>query len=75
MLAICHRWTFRLSPSQYSQPERDLPETFGPYTTCYNRFVRWARAGIWDQIMDALGPHQQLAEQRLHQCQVGGLSC
>jgi transposase len=24
-------------------PWRDLPETFGPYTTCYNRFVRWGR--------------------------------
>ena len=24
----------------------DLPETFGPYTTCYNRFVRWRRAGV-----------------------------
>ena len=34
-------------------PWRDLPGTFGPYTTCYNRFVRWGRAGIWDQIMDA----------------------
>jgi len=22
-------------------PWRDLPENFGPYTTCYNRFVRW----------------------------------
>jgi transposase len=27
-------------------PWRDLPETFGPYTTCYNRFVRWRRAGV-----------------------------
>src|SRR5664280_44490 len=35
-------------------PWRDLPESFGPYTTCYNRFVRWRRAGVWDQIMDAL---------------------
>jgi hypothetical protein len=26
-------------------PWRDLPEAFGPYTTCYNRFVRWRRAG------------------------------
>jgi transposase len=25
-------------------PWRDLPEMFGPYTTCYNRFVRWRRA-------------------------------
>jgi len=35
-------------------PWRDLPETYGPRTTCYNRFVRWRRAGVWDQIMDAL---------------------
>ena len=25
---------------------RDLPEAFGPYTTCYNRFVRWRRSGV-----------------------------
>ena len=25
-------------------PWRDLPETYGPRTTCYNRFVRWRRA-------------------------------
>src|ERR1700744_6439813 len=37
-------------------PWRDLPETYSPRTTCYNRFVRWRRAGGWDQIMvDALG--------------------
>jgi transposase len=35
-------------------PWRDLPSTFGPYTTCYNRFVRWRRAGVWNRIMDAL---------------------
>jgi transposase len=29
-------------------PWRDLPETYGPRTTCYNRFVRWRRAGVWD---------------------------
>ena len=27
-------------------PWRDLPENFGPYTTCYNRSVRWRRAGV-----------------------------
>ncbi len=26
-------------------PWRDFPEAFGPYTTCYNRFVRWRRSG------------------------------
>jgi len=35
-------------------PWRDLPVSYGPHTTCYNRFVRWRRAGVWDQIMDAL---------------------
>ena len=35
-------------------PWRDLPDNFGPYTTCYNRFVRWRRAGVWGRIMDAL---------------------
>src|SRR5438874_9261329 len=35
-------------------PWRDLPDTFGPYTTCYNRFVRWRRAGVWSRIIDAL---------------------
>jgi len=24
------------------------------YTTCYNRFVRWRRAGVWSRIIDAL---------------------
>jgi transposase len=35
-------------------PWRDLPEAYGPRTTCCNRFVRWRPAGIWDRIMDAL---------------------
>ena len=25
----------------------DLPERYGPYTTVYNRFNRWAKKGIW----------------------------
>ena len=35
-------------------PWRDLPDNYGPYTTCYNRFVRWRRAGVWDRIMNSL---------------------
>jgi transposase len=46
-------------------PWRDLPETFGPYTTCYNRFVRWGRAGVWDQIMDALAAMHDAAVQMI----------
>src|ERR1700730_5492385 len=37
-------------------PWRDLPDNFGPYTTCYNRFVRWRGAGVWAKIMNALSP-------------------
>jgi transposase len=25
---------------------RDLPERYAPYTTAYNRFNRWSKAGI-----------------------------
>jgi len=35
-------------------PWRDLPERYGPYTTVYNRFIRWRKAGIWDRMMDAI---------------------
>ncbi len=35
-------------------PWRDLPERYGPYTTVYNRFNRWRKAGIWDRFMDAI---------------------
>ncbi len=35
-------------------PWRDLPARYGPYTTVYNRFNRWRKAGIWDRLMDAI---------------------
>ena len=35
-------------------PWRDLPERYGPRTTCYNRFNRWCKAGVWDRLMDAI---------------------
>ena len=35
-------------------PWRALPREFGPPTTCYNRFVRWRKAGVWDRIMTAV---------------------
>jgi transposase len=35
-------------------PWRDLPERYGPYTTAYNRFNRWRKAGIWDRLMAAV---------------------
>ena len=35
-------------------PWRDLPERYGSYTTAYNRFNRWRKAGIWDRLMDGI---------------------
>jgi transposase len=46
-------------------PWRDLPDNFGPYTTCYNRFVRWRRAGVWGAIMNALAATHDAAVQMI----------
>src|SRR4030088_2005579 len=46
-------------------PWRDLPEGYGPPTTCYNRFVRWRRAGVWDRIMEALAAAHDAAVQMI----------
>jgi len=46
-------------------PWRDLPDMFGPYTTCYNRFVRWRRAGVWGRIIDALAAAHDAAVQMI----------
>jgi transposase len=35
-------------------PWRDLPERYGPYTTVYNRYNRWAKAGVWLRMFEAL---------------------
>jgi transposase len=33
---------------------RDCPVDYGPYTTIYNRFNRWSKQGIWEDIFYAL---------------------
>jgi transposase len=35
-------------------PWRDLPERYGPYTTVYNRYNRWAKAGVWLRMFETL---------------------
>ena len=32
----------------------DCPPEYGPHTTIYNRFVRWARRGIWENLFRKL---------------------
>jgi transposase len=46
-------------------PWRDLPKAFGPYTTCYNRFVRWRRAGVWSRTIGALAATRDKAVQMI----------
>jgi transposase len=46
-------------------PWRDLPDVYGPRTTCYNRFVRWRRAGVWANILSALAAAHDAAVQMI----------
>jgi transposase len=40
-------WRFRTG-----SPWAEIPERYGPPTTCYNRFVRWRKAGVWDRLLE-----------------------
>lgn len=42
-------WRFRTGA-----PWADIPERYGPSTTCYNRFVRWRKGGVWDGLLDEI---------------------
>ncbi|NIA72550.1 IS5 family transposase [Pelagibius litoralis] len=33
---------------------RDCPRDYGPYTTIYNRFNRWSKQGVWEDVFYAL---------------------
>lgn len=33
---------------------RDCPVDYGPYTTIYNRFNRWSKQGVWEDVFYAL---------------------
>ncbi|XHO95527.1 IS5 family transposase [Azospirillum sp. A26] len=35
-------------------PWRDLPETFGHWSSVFQRFRRWAKAGVFDEVFAAL---------------------
>jgi transposase len=32
------------------------PERYGLYTICYNRFMRWRKAGLWDRLVESVSP-------------------
>jgi transposase len=33
---------------------RDCPAEYGPYTTIYNRFNRWSKQGVWEDVFYVL---------------------
>ena len=35
-------------------PWRDLPERFGDWNSVFQRFNRWAKKGVWQQVFDVL---------------------
>lgn len=32
-------------------PWRNVPSRYGPWQTCYDRFVRWRRDGTWERLL------------------------
>jgi transposase len=57
----------------------DCPSEYGPYTTVYNRFNRWSKAGIWQTILAGLVEFDAADVQcidsttaKAHRCAAGG---
>ena len=40
----------------------ECPAEYGPHTRIYNRFVRWARRGIWENLFRELADKGDMAE-------------
>ena len=36
---------------------RDLPGTFGPWSSVYTRFRRWSHSGLWERLLAELSRH------------------
>ena len=43
----------------------DCPEAYGPHTTIYNRFARWARRGIWERLFRELSGQGRATEMQM----------
>ena len=41
----------------------DAPKDYGPHKTLYNRFIRWSRMGVFDQIFASLAGERDAPEQ------------
>jgi transposase len=43
----------------------DCPPEYGPPTTIYNRFVRWAKRGVWENLFNTLADRGRSAETQM----------
>ena len=43
----------------------DCPPEYGPPTTIYNRFVRWARRGIWENLFRELAGNGRFTDTQM----------
>ena len=43
----------------------DCPSEFGPPTTIYNRFVRWAQRGVWERLFRELAARGRSTETQM----------
>jgi transposase len=43
----------------------DCPPEYGPPTTIYNRFVRWAERGVWERLFRELAARGRSAETQM----------
>src|ERR1700760_2308078 len=55
-------------------PWADIPERYGPPTTCANRFRRWAKIGVWDRIFAAVSKAYDGDLQMIDASSIGGAS-
>src|ERR1035438_2119590 len=43
----------------------DCPAEYGPTTTIYNRFVRWAKRGVWERMFQELSRRGRSTETQM----------
>jgi transposase len=43
----------------------DCPAEYGPHTTIYNRFVRWAKRGVWERMFTELSRRGRSTETQM----------
>jgi transposase len=44
---------------------KDCPSEYGPPTTIYNRFVRWAERGVWERLFRELAARGRSGETQM----------